>query len=286
MKLIITLTIQVASGSLTGLVNELHQFDCDIIRLIHLSSAGDAMIYEMDIVYSSSENYTALIRKINSSKEDYKIITESNIIEKEIHGGLLSISGKLQVNSIADYEMKVLGATSLIMEKAASGQGKIYSGISNSIGLINGIMAKPDTFQEMSYLHHAAAERDSVILHRFSGINAIPLIVRYQHFEDLIKSCLGVEPSFSAFRFMYMQDVEDTDLYEQLYGQTGIPVLSYYYDELPLCLVIEIIRQFSANNNNFQENNIGIIGINSSALRITRLLLSLGCQRVLGYDNN
>ncbi len=64
------------------------------------------------------------------------------------------------------------------------------------------------------------------------------------------------------------------------------PVLYREYDELPLLLTYAIMHIMKKKSMTREECNAGIIGIDLCALRLTRILLSMGISRVLGSDNN
>ena len=132
---------------------------------------------------------------------------------------------------------------------------------------------------------HVRSELDSAVVNRFAGLNAYPLVLEYTQQEDFLKTLQRMEKSFAALRIVQI-DGSDINLYEQISSEISIPVVSIETDDIPLYLLTMILKMFKKNKINPGDSTIGIIGIDVSAIRLTRLLVKLGCMRVLGYDFN
>jgi malate dehydrogenase (oxaloacetate-decarboxylating) len=208
------------------------------------------------------------------------------MLEKEILGGMLKICGKMSVDNLIDYEMNVLGATELTLNMMRGGQDPSkYSGISKNVGLFCGIPAGSNPEQNHFKLY-TLLERDSIIINKFTGLNAFPILVKLNQFDDFIKIIQGVESTFAAIRIFNLEDIDDISLYERIYDEINVPILAQYSDEIPLNLLIAVSHLLTKNNIEKKNCTVGIIGINIGSLRTVRLLIKLGFQRILGSDNN
>ncbi len=286
MKIIVHLSISVKQGRLSALVEAFSSHGCELHKILLSESNSENDTFDLEIVYTDVEKYRQLLDTIEGARALYTIHSINNLLEDQITGGLLTVSGKMPIENQNDYEMKVLGSSALIHEKISAGQAGRYSGISRNIGLLCALRKRLDMPQDLLPVKYVDIEKDAIVLHRFTGLNGIPVIIVYQQNEDLVKTIQGIESTFSAVRILDIEDVEDISIYEYLNSEISMPVLSFRHDEIPLSMLIEISRLLEKNGLVLRDNTIGVIGINVSVLRLTRLLSRLGCPRVLGYDNN
>ncbi|TAL36658.1 MAG: hypothetical protein EPN93_07480 [Spirochaetes bacterium] len=286
MKIIVTVTLQVKRGSLPYIVGEIHARGCELQRSVRRECTQDSEVFDLEIIAGDNQALNGLIEEITQQKSGSRLIQIENLLEDSIVGGMLRVSGKLAIESPDDYDTKLLGATGLLFDKISQGRGTEYSGIARSVLFLSAMKSRADAQADRLYQRHAGLERDCVIFNLFTGMNAYPLIVRYVQMEDLIRTIQAVSPGFAAVRVVEAEEMDDVTDFDQLRDCIDVPVLSAATDEMPLCMLAEIITMVEKSRMEFYECNLGMIGITASALRLTRMLLSLGCPRVLGYDNN
>ena len=101
------------------------------------------------------------------------------------------------------------------------------------MGLLAGIRADEEGGRVHLLHEYASAERDAVILNRFSGLNGYPLAVRYDHPEDVITVMKKIERNFSALRIQRIDDAS-LMLYDLLFSELTVPVVSLEHDDIPL----------------------------------------------------
>ncbi len=286
MQLIVELQVKVTTGSLGAFTDELYRHGCRIQRLHMKESAEGHEIYDTEIIYSDPDAYEAFLAGATASRDAYQIESERNVLEDSIAGGLLNVSGKMPIENQTDYEMRLLGSAALMREQILKGRGDHCSGILRTVGIIGCIKKRVEPPIETIRLWHTDLERDAVIAGHFTGLNALPLIITYGQIEDLIKTIQGIDAGFAALRITGIEDVDDSGVYEQILSEMSLPLISTVYDELPLLLLVETLHLLERDHLALPEATAGIIGIDTSSLRITRLLNGLGCHRVLGYDHN
>lgn len=289
MKLLTEITIKIKRGFLPHLTNEIYKRSCGIRKLGLVSSEKDHDLFTIEIIYYSKEKLKGLVAKIAQHENNFQIISSKNSLEDELLGGLLNVSSRLKIDNKLDYEINIMGAYQLASELVQREKDSIkYTGISKNIGLLSGIAAEIDSYDAEIELHkhYIHEERDSIIINRFTGFNAFPFLIKYNQIEDFIKTLKGIEPSFSAVRLAHLENGDNLSLYEQIYSETSLPIISKYYDEIPICILIAIFHLFKKDKFDFRDKNVGLIGFNASSLRITRILLDLGFVRILGYDDD
>ncbi len=286
MRLATKLVIRVKYGFLPYLINEIYKRGCSARNISLVENDHGADLFIMEILHSAHDEYIEILKKIEKYEDSFQIISSENILDKEITGGLLKITGKMRIDNLIDFEMNVLGAAELNLSKLRIEEDKYkYSGISKNIGLICGISGSKDLNDNYLKLY-TIAERDSVIINRFAGFNSFPVLIKYNQIDDFIKILQGIESTFSAIRILTIENIEDISSFERIYDILTVPVLAQDYDEIPLYLLIALYHLFSRNNIDIRSCTAGIIGINISSLRTARLLMKLGFPRVLGTDNN
>ncbi len=286
MRLSTNLTVRIKNGFLPHLTNEIYKRNCGIRNITLLENLPGFELFLIEIIYPSYEKYNGLINKISKHEENFQIVSSENKLEQEITGGMLDISGGMNIDNIVDYEMNILGATELILNKLKSGDDALkYSGISKNIGLFCSITDDVEAKEEYLKIY-ALAEKDSIIIKTFSGLNSFPVIIKMSEQDDFFKVIQRVEETFSAIRIFNLDDADDISLYERFFDDISLPLLSQYYDEIPLCLLIAIYHLLDKHNIDIKTCTIGFVGINISSLRMARLLLKQGISRVLGIDNS
>jgi len=284
MRLINEITVIIKKKSFPSFIDEMYKRDCGILELQHIEDTGEGALYTLRVSCNSLKRFEEFITIIGSAGEKYKIISTKNVIEERVVGGLISVAGRMQVENISDVNTSVLGAADLIYEKIKKEDGARYSGIARSVCLLSGI--KADEEGERAHLLHeyTSAERDAVILNRFSGLNGFPLAVRYDHPEDIITVMKKIERNYAAVRILRIDDAS-LMLYELIYSDLTVPVVSMEHDDIPLILLAYIIRIMMKYRLKAEETTVGFIGIDLSAIRLTRVLDKIGFRRILGYDN-
>ncbi len=286
MKIIVNMILQTKKGSLQLIMEEMHGRGCELQRIQRRENTEESDTYDLEVIAEDVLTVNGFVEAVTQPRAGARLIQIENVLEESVAGGLLTVSGKLPIESADDYEIKLLGATGILLDKIAQGKGADFSGVSRAVLSVSAVREKAEAQREQIYQRHALLERDSVIFHRFTGLNSYPLIVRYQQMEDLIRTMQAVSAGFCAVRLVEAEDLDDLGDYEQIREAVDVPMLCAAIEEIPLCILTEIIHMVEKSRMEFYECNLGMIGINASALRLTRLLLSLGCPRVLGYDNN
>ncbi|HOO72526.1 MAG TPA: hypothetical protein PK926_12260 [Spirochaetota bacterium] len=282
MKMISEITVRVKSGGFLSFIEDIQEHNCSIQRLNCIEKGDDREVYVIDLVYENRELFSDFV---HAGGKKYKIEGVSNVLEEKIRGGLITTAGKIPFETYNDYQINLLGATELMYEKIREGRGRDYTGICRNIGIISGIKAEREDEDDMRMKLHVLSELAAVVINRFSGFNAFPAIVRFQQPEDLIKIIQSVENSFTALKLVYV-DEADISFYSQIKSDLSIPVISDEIDIVPIYLLTMILKMFKKNKISPSDTTIGLLGVDTGAIRLTQLLVKLGCMRVLGYDHN
>jgi malate dehydrogenase (oxaloacetate-decarboxylating) len=251
-----------------------------------LENQGEFDLFRIEIFYSNKEKFKGLLDKITKHESNFQIVSFENDPEEEIKGGFLTVSGKMDIENVLDYELKIQGVSELALELIKTGEENIkYTGISKNIGLISGIRTTEDSNYNLlkSYI---LMERDAIIINKFTGMNAFPLIIKFNDIDDFIKTLQRIEKTFSAIRICSLEEIDDITVYEQIFSDCSLPILSQYYDEIPVAVLTAIFHLLEKNKLDVTNKNMGFIGLNAASLRLTGLLLKTGFYRILGCDSN
>ncbi len=284
MRLINEITVIIKKKSFPSFIDELYKRECDILELQHIEETGEGTLYTLRVSSNSLKRFEEFITIIGNAGEKYKIISTRNVIEERVAGGLLSVAGRMPVENISDLNTSVLGAADLVHEKIKKEDGARYSGIARSVCLLSGIKADEEGERVHLLNEYTNAERDAVIINRFSGLNGYPLAVRYDHPEDIITVMKKIERNYSAIRVLRIDDAS-LMLYELLFSDLTVPVVSMEHDDIPLVLLAYIIRIMLKYRLKAEETTVGFIGIDLSAIRLARVLDKIGFRRILGFDH-
>ncbi len=285
MRLITKLTVQIKRGTLPGFIEILNNSVMEINSLNLLDNDRRNEKYSIEIAYSKRTRFTDFVEIVNSTSDKFSIVSIDHSFEDSIQGGLIRVTGKLPMEHQQDYQVGLVGAADLITDKIHEKPGHLFTSISRNVGLICGMSTAEGVPLEEVLRFFVLAEKDAAVLSSFSDLNGFPLVLKYDHQDDLIRTLQRIENTFAAFRIM-TTTVPDPAFYRQLYGSVSIPVLSFFYDDIPLYVLTLVDKLMVKSRFNTDETTIGIIGLDDSAIRITSLLLKSGVYRVLGYGGS
>jgi len=285
MKLIASVTLKMKKVILPQFISTLYKHNIDINMINLTESDGKWEDYNIEIIYSSKKDLVKLVDTLNKNSEYFQNITVTSTLEDKIRGGVLTTSSKIEIENINDVWTALIGGNKLIHEKINSGLQKNYCASFNSVALISGVkIANSGTNNNFYYHLYADSERDSVLIGKFSGRNAFPLVIRYNSIEDMIKTIKGIEENFCCLRIM--NNDEDDYLLANIIDAVSKPLIFKELDENPvhyLAVINTLIRNHSITPN---DTSVGIIGLNNSTIRLTSLLVKSGYMKVLGHDSN
>lgn len=284
MKIINDVTVVIRKKSFPSFIDELYKRDCELLDLQQIEESGDGHLYTLRVASGNVKRFEEFLTIMGGAGEKYRVISVKNVIEERVAGGLVNVAGKMPIENAADFNTSLMGATDLVHEKIRTGEGERFSGIARSVALLSGVRAADETERARVLHEYADAERDAVILNRFTGLNGCPLVVLYDHPEDIITVMKKIEGNFSALRVIRI-DEATVMLYELLYSELNIPVVSLEFDDIPLLLMALIIKIMMKYRLKAEEATVGFIGIDLSAVRLTRVLDRVGFRRVLGFDH-
>ncbi|HOT45539.1 MAG TPA: hypothetical protein PLC28_11680 [Spirochaetota bacterium] len=284
MRLINEITVIIRKKSFPSFIDELYKRECDLLDLQHIEESGDGYLYTLRIACDNLKRFEEFVTIISSAGDKYKFISVKNIVEDRIVGGLLSVSGKMPLENITDFNTSVLGAADLMLEKIKGEDGRRFTSIARNVGLVAGIRSMDEGARVHLLREFVCAERDAVVLNRFAGLNGSPLAVRFEHPEDVIQVLKKIEQNYAAVRVTRISE-SSIMLYDMLFSDLTVPTVSLEHDDIPLFLLILIIKVMMKYRIKAEETTVGLIGIDLSSVRLARVLDKIGFRRILGFDH-
>lgn len=280
MKIVADAIISLNKGTLSQLVERFTAAGCHIKKIDAFKMEKNKEAYRFELIYEEQESFNTCVENLKAYTEAFTLLELNNVLEDSLRGGLLDINCKLPFNSKDDYDVNILGGAALIVGKIQEGKANEFSGISNLVANVCAIKGKG---QDKLHVFHTEAERDSIVMKKFFGINCVPLSFRYEQPETCLKHLENSSVGYCAMRIVQIEG-GTLSLFSQLADGFPIPVLIRELDELPL-YVLSLLAKCSARHRvSTGDTNIGIIGIDNTGVRLTELLLKLGFKRVLGYN--
>ncbi|MCX7679641.1 MAG: hypothetical protein N2316_10540 [Spirochaetes bacterium] len=287
MKLLSKVIIRIKHGFLPHFINELCKSGCAVKLIESIEVLQNAERFSVEVLYDAGEQFRSVIQKLKRHPENFSVESVSNLLENLLVGGMLEVSGKGKFENKADYEMMVQGAAGMIIDKIQMGESvEELSGMHYNVAMINVLHPTSEKAEASKYIVHALTEKDSVVLKRFSGLNGFPLLIRAHHPEDIIKILRSIEESFVLLRIFTIEGVCDASTVSYISSELHRPIVYREFDELPLLLLYTVIKIAKKKKMSYDDCNAGMIGLNLAAIRLTRLLKTLGFARVLGCDND
>ncbi|MDR3238185.1 MAG: hypothetical protein LBT84_06760 [Spirochaetia bacterium] len=282
MKLVSEVTVALKKSALSQLVDKFNESGCVLKSMSLYESTEYENAYVCELIYQHSSEFLNCVEILKNSDKFTFISTDSSL-EKTLTGGLLEISGKLPFETPQDYEINVLGGAEIINDKIEKGLDD-YCGIENMAANVCAVTDRGSKKKKL-YQLYTIAERDSLIMKKFTAMNCIPLSFQYSQPEDCLRYLRNSAVGFKAMRIL---EVEDASLsfYSQLLDGFPAPLIIRELDELPLYVLSLVNKCVHKHRFNPDETNIGVLGVDNGVIRMTRLFLRSGFRRVLGYDGD
>jgi len=284
MKLIAIITLSIKEKHLSDFITLISENQCTSHSIVLIKKEKRWEQYSIELSYSKISIINTIIDIVNYQSDIYRDIEMTSTLEEDLKGGQLIVKGKHELETVNDLKIKIISGNKIIHDKISNGEESKYSGIFNSISVINGLKLNDEKDKNNLYYFHSESERDSVIINRFSGLNSFPMNITYNVIEDFIKSVKSIEENFQCLRFQNIKDF--SFFYSGMFESFNKPVLSKDYDELPILFLSIILKLTKIHKLKKDQTSVGIIGIDISSIRLTRLINKCGYMKVLGYDSD
>lgn len=282
MRLINEIVLVVRGRSFPSFIDELYKRECALVALRHEEDVDEGARYTLRVAAPLQRRFDEFVNALTSARDKYRILSIKNIVEDAVRGGLLDVSGKEPLETMSDFSTAVLGAADFMRERIRSGEGDPFLGIARSVGLVSGVRFADDAWRLQE--EYVRAERDAVILHRFTGMNGYPLALRFDHPEDVIRTIKAIEAGFAAIRIIGIAEAAFM-LYELIHSEIETPVLSLEHDDLPLYILSILIKLMMKYRLRSEETTVGFVGIDVAVVRLSRVLEKSGFRKILGFDH-
>jgi len=130
----------------------------------------------------------------------------------------------------------------------------------------------------------AVMEGKSVLFKVLGGINAIPLCIATQDFEDIIKFAKIVEPNFGAVNIEDIESPKVLKIVERLTSELSIPVFHDDQHGTAVIALAALINALKLVQKRLSDIRITIAGAGSAGYGICKILLTAGCRDILVTD--
>jgi len=130
----------------------------------------------------------------------------------------------------------------------------------------------------------AVMEGKSVLFKVLGGINAIPLCIATQDFEDIIKLAKIVEPNFGAVNIEDIESPKVLKIVERLTRELSIPVFHDDQHGTAVIALAALINALKLVQKRLSDIRITIAGAGSAGYGICKILLTAGCRDILVTD--
>jgi len=286
MKLIAEITLQIQNEKLPELLGVINSYGCEIKLMELREGHGSQAVYFCEIMYTKREQFKSLI---DSGIKDVsvEILELRDMLDEQLDNGLIRVEPKSDIQNSDDFDLKIMAPYSLALEKIREGNGSTaLLSINRNVAIVTGSHTQLNEYTDGELELYLNSEKDAAFLSVAARFNGYPILVRFAQVEDFIKCIREISPGFAALRIAGLLTARGFDVYQQLTDEHLPPVLRHELDEVPLYLLVHIWQALKQSSAGMNSVTIGIIGINASCLRLTRLLSREGHGRVLGYDNN
>ena len=120
MKIAVEIDVECSAGNIGECVNRFVKAGCDVRSVICDNPEEIIRVYKLESVYDDQIRFD---RAVESLKSDLIVnrLTVRNHLEDLLAGGFISVSGRTKMDSPADYEMNLRGASRAARERIMNG---------------------------------------------------------------------------------------------------------------------------------------------------------------------
>ena len=280
MKLIAELTFRIQTDKLPDLVERINSYGCGVRLIEFREEIGTQNVFYCEIMYTKREQFKNLIES-GIEELGTEILELRDMLGEQLNGGLITVKSRNDVLNSDDFDLKVMAPYTLALEKINEGRVSTEClSIDRNVGMITGSHSQLTEYTTGELGLYLDCERDAAFLSVSTDLKGYPLLIRFAQIEDFIKNIRQLSPGFAALRIAGLLSPQGVELYQQLNDEHLPPVLRHELDEVPLYLMTNIWQALKQSSSGDNSVTIGIIGINASCLRLTRLLCRQGFGRL------
>ncbi len=270
-------------NSMLRFIQKMQEKDIRLKNLVCVMEDSEAFIYKMELLHSGADDIHVFLDNLEKTGE-CTALQITNVLEDVVKGGLLRIQSGVIIEHESDYEINLVGGTELLLSKIKTG-GAAVTGISRNVAVVAALEASREKAEYDIARYYTIAERESAVISRFTGLRPFPLVFSYTHPEDLVRSVRAVAGNFSALRLIH---IDETDLFtiKQLASDFNKPVLIKDVDDLPVYILAMVIKMSQKNRIEQSTATVGILGLDTPAVKLTSLLEKAGFGKTLGFDQS
>ena len=202
------------------------------------------------------------------------------------YNGLIGVESKVLVRDRASlalvYTPGVAESCNVIAKDPAAsyeytGRGNTVAIVTDGSNVHNVIDAGPEAALPVM-------EAKSVIFKTFGGIDALPICVRADTTDTLVKAVMALEPTFGA---ICLEDIAAPRCFvvlEQLEQSLEIPVLHSHQHSAGILVLAALINAMPIVGKKLEEARVVVSGAGAAGVGVVRTLLEAGVRNVVVCD--
>jgi len=128
-------------------------------------------------------------------------------------------------------------------------------------------------------------EAKAVLFKEIAGINAIPIVLKTQKTEEIIKIIENIAPSFGGINLEDISAPRCFEIEETLKRKLDIPVFHDDQHGTAIVILTGLINAVRVSNKNLKKSKIIISGAGAAAIATAKLLLKYGCKNITMFDS-
>lgn len=127
-------------------------------------------------------------------------------------------------------------------------------------------------------------ERDGYLACKFSGMQAMPLLLDARNEEEFIKSVMALAGNVSVIRLSMLQRTISRQIVERITEQASVPVIHAEYLEASATIAAIVCNALQYHSMTLDEKVVAIVGLGPCALGLSRILSRMGASKLYGVD--
>nr|NIO06661.1 NADP-dependent malic enzyme [Deltaproteobacteria bacterium] len=212
--------------------------------------------------------------------------TEEALEYRRRHQGVISIQSKVPVRDRWALSLVYTpGVAAPCLEIAKDPDlSYIYSCRGNTVGIVTDGSAM---YQQGMVGPDAALpvmEGKSVLLKTFAGVNGVPLCLKSQDLESLVKAISLLAPTFGAFCIEDVASPACFDLEKRLRGSLGLPVFLNHSHGAGVLVLGALENALKIVGKRLEEVSIVLAGTGAAGIGTARILLKAGAKQLILCD--
>jgi malate dehydrogenase (oxaloacetate-decarboxylating) len=277
-------TRQLKFGQIALIINEAGG---DIVAIDVIRTNQDVTVRDITVTVTDSQQMD-IINEALKSMTGVKLVNVSDRTFLLHLGGKIEIQPKVAIQNRDDLSRVYTPDVARVCMAIFADPNKAYSLTikRNTVAVITDGSAVLGLGNIGPYAAMPVMEGKAMLFKQFADVNAFPLCLDTQDTEEIIRIVKAIAPVFGGINLEDISSPRCFEIEQRLREELDIPVFHDDQHGTAVVLYAGLINALKIVGKHIADVKIVVCGIGAAGIACSKILLSAGAVRVIGYDRD